>query len=98
MRYISILTAGTVVTLGLAGCDVKQTQEGEVDLPKYAVQKTEDGQVKVPQYEVTTPDVTVDSKNVEVTVPKVTTERKTVVVPDIDVKTAKEKEAERATR
>jgi hypothetical protein len=38
--------------------------------------------------------VTVAKKEVEVTVPKVTTEKETVTVPDVDIKTGKEKKAE----
>jgi hypothetical protein len=80
--------------LALAGCDVRQTQEGNVSLPEYEVEKKQAGDVTLPKYDVTTPDVSVGSKQVEVEVPKVTTEKETVTMPDIDVKTAEEKRAE----
>ncbi|MGE5866040.1 MAG: hypothetical protein ACM32J_13205 [Rhizobacter sp.] len=71
---ISALTAGC---LGLAGCDVNKTQEGDVTVPKY--EKTQEGNVTMPKYEVTPPDV------------KVETKEKTITVPDIDVTPAKDK-------
>ncbi|MBC7956664.1 MAG: hypothetical protein H7Y33_12440 [Cytophagales bacterium] len=69
----------TAASLGLVGCDVKKTQEGNVTVPKY---------------EVTTPDVNVTKKETVVTVPKVVTEKETITVPSIDIKTGKEKAAE----
>ncbi len=78
ITLIATFTAASV--LGLAGCDVKKTQEGNITVPKY---------------EVTTPDVNVTSKKVEVTVPKVTTEKETVTVPSIDIKTGQEKAEEK---
>jgi uncharacterized lipoprotein len=83
---------------GLAGCDVKKTQEGHVQAPKYEVEKTQQGEVKLPKYDVTTPDVQVGSKEKTVTVPKVETEKRTINVPSVDVKTAKEKEQEQASK
>jgi Tfp pilus assembly protein PilV len=87
----AVIAAGV---LGLSGCDVKKTQEGHVQLPKYDVQKERSADVKMPKYDVTTPDVQVGSKETQVTVPKVETQKKTVEVPTVDVKTAKEKEQE----
>jgi hypothetical protein len=91
----AIVAAGV---LGLSGCDVKKTQEGNVTLPKYDVQKKASGDVTLPKYDVTTPDVQVGSKDATVTVPKVETEKKTIEVPTIGVKTAKEKEQEQAAK
>jgi hypothetical protein len=92
----NIMFAGlaAAVSLGLAGCDVQKTQEGDVDLPKYEVAKKQDGDVTVPKYDVTAPDVNVTKKETEVTVPKITTEKETITVPSVDVKTGKEKAAE----
>ena len=87
----AIIAAGV---LGLSGCDVKKTQEGNVTVPKYEVEKKASGDVTLPKYDVTTPDVTVGSKNTTVTVPKIESEKKTIEVPTIGVKTAKEKELE----
>ncbi|HZF80177.1 MAG TPA: hypothetical protein VEZ89_10330, partial [Rubrivivax sp.] len=81
--------------LGLAGCDVKKTEEGNVTAPKYEVQKTQEGSVNLPKYDVTAPEVNVTKKEVEVAVPKVTTEKETVTVPSIDVKTGQEKADEK---
>jgi len=91
----ALIAAGV---LGLSGCDVKKTQEGNVTLPKYDVQKKASGDVTLPKYDVTTPDVQVGSKDATVTVPKVETEKKTIEVPTIGVKTAKEKEQEQASK
>jgi hypothetical protein len=92
---ISMVTAGV---LGLAACDVKKTQEGHVQVPKYEVEKKQSADVQLPKYDVTTPDVKVGSKDATVTVPKVETEKKTIQVPTVDVKTAKEKEQEQASK
>lgn len=77
--FKTTLAAGiiSVGVLGLTGCDVKKTQEGNVSVPKY---------------EVTTPDVKVGSKEATVTVPTVKTEEKKIEVPTVDVTTAREKE------
>jgi len=88
----------SVGVLGLAGCDVKKTQEGNVTVPKYEVEKKQSGDVTLPKYDVTTPDVKVGSKDATVTVPKVETEKKTIEVPTVDVKTAREKEQEQAAK
>lgn len=96
MLNAKILLSGVAAAaaLGLAGCDVDKTQEGNVSVPKYEVAKKQDGDVTVPKYDVTAPDVDVNKKQTEVTVPKVTTEKETITVPDVDVKTGKEKKAE----
>ena len=90
--------AAAIVSIGvagLAGCDVKKTQEGNVTVPKYEVEKKQAGDITLPKYEVTTPDVKVGTKDATITVPKVETEKKTIEVPSIEVKTAKQKEAEK---
>ncbi|HZY16894.1 MAG TPA: hypothetical protein VFE82_00350 [Ramlibacter sp.] len=78
--------------LGLSACDVKKTQEGNVNLPKYDVQKTQEGNVSLPKYDVKGPDVQVSKEEKTVTVPTVKTEEKTITVPNVNVTTAKEKE------
>jgi hypothetical protein len=82
-----LVLAGAVT----AGCEVEKTKEGDVTLPQYEVSKTQEGNVTVPAYEVTTPDVSVQQKEVDVAVPKVTTEKKTITVPDVDIKPASER-------
>jgi hypothetical protein len=96
MLNAKILLTGVAaaVALGLAGCDVEKTQEGNVTVPKYEVTKKQEGDVTVPKYDVTAPDIDVNKKQAEVTVPKVTTEKETITVPDVDIKTGKEKAAE----
>jgi hypothetical protein len=91
------LTAGLVAlgVLGLTGCDVKKTQEGNVTAPKFEVTKKQDGDVTLPKYDVTTPDVKVGSKEATVTVPTVKTEEKKIEVPTVDVTTGKEKAAQK---
>ncbi len=88
----------SIAAFGLAGCDVKKTQEGQVTMPKYEVEKTQQGSVQLPKYDVKGPDVQVGSTQKEVTVPKVTTEKRELNVPTVDVKTAKEKEQEEAAK
>ena len=90
---IAVLAAAA--SLGLAGCDVKKTQDGNVTLPKYEVKKEKEGDVTLPKYDVTAPDVKVTKKETEVTVPKVVTEKETVTVPKVEIKTGQEKAAEK---
>lgn len=96
MRKQPLIIAGlfSLATLGLVGCDVEKTAEGNVDAPKYEVTKKQDGDVTLPKYDVTTPDVKVGTKEAEVTVPKITTEKETLNVPTVGIKTAEEKKAE----
>jgi len=78
-------------SVGLAGCDVKKTQEGHVTLPKYDVKKEQSGEITPPKYEVTPPDVKVGTAEKTVTVPKVTTEEKKIEVPTVQVTPADKK-------
>jgi hypothetical protein len=96
MRKQSLIIAGlfSLATIGLVGCDVEKTAEGNVEAPKYEVSKTKEGDVTLPKYDVTAPDVKVGTKEAEVNVPKITTEKETMNVPTIGVKTAEEKKAE----
>ena len=80
--------------MGLAGCDVKKTQEGNVTLPKYEVEKTKEGNVTLPKYDVTAPDIKVTTTEKTIVVPTVRAEEKSVVLPKIEVTTGKEKVAE----
>jgi len=93
IKSATIAVLAAAAALGLSACDVKKTQEGSVNLPKYDVKKTEEGNVTPPKYDVTTPDVKVGTKEETVKVPTVRTEEKKVDVPTVDVTTAKEKEA-----
>jgi hypothetical protein len=88
---LSIALISAIGALGLAGCDVKKTQEGNVTMPKYEVNKTQQGSVTPPKYDVTTPDVKVGSAEKQVTVPKVTTENREITVPTVEVTPAEEK-------
>ncbi|MBI2771661.1 MAG: DUF3868 domain-containing protein [Burkholderiales bacterium] len=84
----------SAAVMGLAGCDVKKTQEGNVTLPKYDVEKTKEGNVTLPKYDVTAPDVKVTSTEKTIVVPTVKAEEKTIELPKVEVTTAKEKEAQ----
>ncbi|MBE7940583.1 MULTISPECIES: hypothetical protein [Ramlibacter] len=88
----ALAVAGLV---GLTGCDVRKTQEGHVQAPKYEVEKKQSGEVQLPKYDVTAPDVKVGSTQKEVTVPKVETEKKTIDVPSVDITTARDKEKQK---
>ncbi|HVZ43218.1 MAG TPA: hypothetical protein VHA82_05360 [Ramlibacter sp.] len=97
MRKTPLIIAlvASIGSLGLAGCDVKKTQEGSLTMPKYAVEKKQEGDVTLPKYDVTAPSVDVSKKEETVKVPKLTTEEKTITVPSVDVKTGQEKAAEK---
>ena len=75
---------------GLAACDVEQTKEGNVDLPKYEVEQTQEARVDLPRYDVDAPDVDVNKKEKIVEVPTVGTEEKRVEVPDVDINMPKD--------
>jgi hypothetical protein len=78
--------------LGLAGCDVKKTQEGSITAPKYEVSKTKEGDITLPKYKVETPDVKVSTVEKQITVPKVTTEKETIAVPKVEITPAGNKD------
>lgn len=88
MRRATTFVAGliAVASIALVGCDVDKTKEGNVTLPKYDVKKTQEGSVTAPEFKVTTPDVSVGTK------------QETITVPTIDVKTADEKKAEQGKK
>ena len=96
MRQTAFILAGlmSVAALGLTGCDVKKTQEGKVDLPKYEVSKTQDGNVQLPKYDVEAPKVDVTTEKKEVNVPKVGvyTEKEKLTVPKVSITPAKDRE------
>lgn len=69
----------SIGALGLAACDVKKTQEGNVTVPKFEVEKKQSGDVTLPKYDVTAPSV------------NVTTTEKTITVPKVEVTPAKDK-------
>ena len=80
--------------IGITGCDVKKTQQGNVTLPKFEVEKTKEGNVTLPKYDVTTPDVKLTTTEKTITVPTVKAEEKNIVLPKLEITTAKEKEAQ----
>ena len=45
LKKILTTATATAFAFGLTGCEVKKTQEGHVDLPKYQVEKTQEGSV-----------------------------------------------------
>lgn len=77
--------------LGMTGCDVKKTQEGNLTVPKVEVTKTKEGDVTLPKYEVTPPDVKVGTTEKTVTVPTIKTEEKKIEVPSVTVTPAEKK-------
>lgn len=86
-KMLALALAG-VLTLPLAGCRVRQTEQGE--LPDVDVQ-VEDG--KLPEYDVDAADVDVESRETEIEVPTdvdVKTEKRTIEVPDVDVSMPKD--------
>ena len=79
--------------IGMTGCDVKKTQDGNVTLPKFEVEKTKEGNVTLPKFDVTTPDVKVTGTEKTIVVPTLRTEEKSITLPKVEITTAKEKEA-----
>lgn len=79
------IIALSALAFGLAGCEVKKTQEGK--LPDVEVK---DGQI--PKYDVIPPDVKVTTDPATVKVPDVDvkTEEKTINVPKVEVTPAPE--------
>jgi len=90
-KSLSITTA-VLLAAGLAACDVEQTQEGSVDLPKYEVTKTEEGHIQAPKAEVTPADVDVKTEEKTVEVPTIEKEERKVDVPDVDVNMPKDRQ------
>lgn len=84
--FIGYLIGALALTL-VAGCDVEQTEEGELpdvnveggQMPEYDVDQTQEGELpdvdaqggNMPEYDVDAPDVDVDTDTKEVTVPDV---------------------------
>lgn len=77
VRNLALVALAAVVAWG---CEVEQTEEGE--LPDVDVQGG-----NMPEYDVDAPDVDVGTRDETVTVPDVDvgTEEKTIRVPDVDV-------------
>jgi hypothetical protein len=96
MRKTSIVLAGlvSIASLGLVGCDVQKTQEGNVSVPQYEVSKTKEGDVTLPKYDVDAPkvDVTTEQKTVDVPKVGVYTEKETLNVPKVEITPAGQKD------
>lgn len=75
-----LVAAAAVLALGTYGCDVDQTEEGE--LPEVDVEPGE-----APEYDVETADIEVREEEQQVEVPDVDigTETETVETPEVDV-------------
>lgn len=85
---LALISLGAI---GLSGCDVKKTQEGNVTVPKYEVEKKQSGDVTLPKYEVAAPDVKISTVEKTITVPTVKTEEKKIDVPKVTITPAKDK-------
>ena len=85
MKRLITIAVVSLGVAGLAACDVKKTQEGNVTMPKYEVEKTQEGNVTLPKYDVKTPEVNVTTEQKTVTVPTVKTEEKVIEVPKVEV-------------
>lgn len=77
-KSLSIATA-FLLAAGMAACDVDQTQEGNVEAPRFDADAPD------------APDVNVKTEEQTVEVPTVETEQKKVEVPNVDVDAPKEK-------
>ena len=94
MKWRAMLLATSLVAgmIGMAGCTVKQTEEGR--MPDVDVEVKDEG--NLPKYDVDAPDVDVDIEKRDIKVPDVDvdihTETKQVPVPDVDIHPADDKE------
>ncbi|MDX9873472.1 MAG: hypothetical protein RBS88_01065 [Spongiibacteraceae bacterium] len=91
LRFTHLVPGALLVAaLGMAGCEVEKTEEGE--LPDVSV---EGG--KLPEYDVKGPDVDVNMEERRVTVPDVdvdvNSEERTITVPDVDINTPADDDA-----
>src|SRR5687768_8962051 len=88
MRWKAMLLA-TCLAFGMFGCQVRQTEEGE--MPDVDID-AEGG--NLPKYDVDAPDVDVTTRDTDVSVPDVDIdmEKKTIPLPDVDVHPADDKE------
>ena len=102
MRKSAFVLAGIVsaLSIGLVGCDVQKTQEGNVSVPKYEVSKTKEGDVTLPKYDVDAPkvDVTTEKKTVDVPKVGVYTEKETLTVPKVEVTPAGQKDDDKVAQ
>lgn len=91
MKRIGVFLASCALGLTLVGCDVDQTEEG--DMPDVDV-NVEGG--SLPEYDVETADIDVKTEEKTVTVPDVDikTEEKEISVPDVDITMPDEGEAD----
>lgn len=89
MRMAPVILSSLLSVLLIAGCEVEQTEEGE--LPNVDV---EGG--NLPEYDVDAPDVDVGTRETEVEVPEVDvdTRTETITVPSVDVDSDDEPESE----
>lgn len=77
-KTILTTSLAAVFAFAMAGCDVEQTQEGE--LPTVDV----DGG-SMPAYDVDGPEVDVTTEESKISVPDVEMEEKTITTPDVDI-------------
>jgi hypothetical protein len=68
----ALLAALGLTGFTLTGCDVEQTEEGNLELPEY--EKVDDGDVSLPKYDVDAADVEVGTTDVEIPMPTVDVE------------------------
>ncbi|MCY7319421.1 MAG: hypothetical protein LH617_11975 [Ramlibacter sp.] len=94
-RATLAIAAVSIGAFGLAACDVKKTQEGNVTVPKFEVEKTKSGDVTLPKFEVTAPSVSVTTTEKTITVPVMKTEEKKIELPKLEVTTGKENAAKK---
>ncbi len=81
-KRFSGIALSLMLLFGVAACSIEQEEEG--NMPEYEVTKTEEG--NMPEYDVDAGDV------------EVGTEEKTVTVPDVDIQSPEEDEAEDAAQ
>lgn len=91
MKKVITVSIACLTAYGLAACDVKKTQEGNVTVPKYEVEKKQAGDVTMPKYDVKTPEVEVKKEQQTAEVPTIKKEERTIDVPKVEVTPAKDR-------
>lgn len=90
---LSVVAAALGALALSSGCEVEQTEEGE--LPDVDVDVSEGN---LPEFDVDAPDVDIESREEQVEVPTgvdIETEERTITVPDVDIEPADEDEPDR---
>jgi hypothetical protein len=92
MKKLLTLFATSALAVFMVGCEVEQTEEGE--MPEVDVEATEG---EMPEYDMDTAEVDVESETETIKTPEVGLQEEQVQVPDVDVEMPDEGDDEGTT-